>query len=99
MKLSDFDFDLPEHLIATRPANPKTSAKLLVAGPDRIEDRIVADLTDVFRAGDRLVLNDTKVIPARLSGTRTRTGEAGTTQAGIEVTLLEPQAGGTHPRP
>jgi len=95
MKLSDFDFDLPEHLIATRPANPKTSAKLLVAGPDRIEDLIVADLTKVLRAGDRLVLNDTKVIPARLSGTRTRTGEAGTTQAGIEVTLLEPQASGT----
>ena len=94
MKLSDFDFDLPDALIATRPARPKTSAKLLVAGPDQITDATVADLTAFLRAGDRLVLNDTKVIPARLSGVRKRTGDAGTTTAAIEVTLLEPQPGG-----
>lgn len=94
MKLSDFDFELPDDLIATRPARPRTSAKLLVAQRDQITDLRVSDLVDQLRAGDRLVLNDTKVIPARLSGLRHRDGEAGQTQAKIEVTLLEPQAGG-----
>lgn len=90
MKLSDFDFDLPEALIATRPARPRTHARLLLAEGDRITDRHVYDLVDIFRAGDRLVLNNTKVIPARLTGTRQR-GEA---VAKIEITLLEPQATG-----
>lgn len=94
MKLSDFDFDLPDELIATRPARPRSSAKLLVAEPDRITDAVVRDLPEFLRPGDRLVLNDTKVIPARLSGKRTRTGAAGTTEAAIEVTLLEPTANG-----
>jgi S-adenosylmethionine:tRNA ribosyltransferase-isomerase len=91
MKLSDFDFDLPDELIATRPARPRSSARLLVAEGDRITDRHVRDLCDVLRPGDRLVLNDTKVIPARLFGTRIR----GAAQAHIEVTLLEPRADGT----
>ncbi len=95
MKLSDFDFELPDELIATRPAKPRSSAKLLVATPDSISDKRVADLVDVLRPGDRLVLNDTKVIPARLSGVRRRAGEFGLTEAGIEVTLLEPKASGT----
>ena len=90
MKLSDFDFDLPEGLIATRPARPRTSARLLVATPERILDRRVSDLVDLLRPGDRLVLNDTKVIPARLTGTRTRAGADGETAARIEVTLLAP---------
>ncbi|MFZ3581932.1 tRNA preQ1(34) S-adenosylmethionine ribosyltransferase-isomerase QueA [Loktanella sp. DJP18] len=90
MKLSDFDFDLPEGLIATRPARPRTSARLLVAGPDTITDATVADLGGWLRPGDRLVLNDTKVIPARLSGVRHRSGDAGETVARIEVTLLQP---------
>ncbi|HVG47357.1 MAG TPA: tRNA preQ1(34) S-adenosylmethionine ribosyltransferase-isomerase QueA [Rubellimicrobium sp.] len=84
MKLSDFDFDLPPGLIATRPARPRSSARLLVAGPDRLEDLRVSDLPDVLRPDDRLVLNDTRVIPARLSGVRRR-GEAA---ARIEATLL-----------
>jgi S-adenosylmethionine:tRNA ribosyltransferase-isomerase len=88
MKLSDFDFDLPEGLIATRPARPRTSARLLLAEGDRISDRHVFDLLDIFRPGDRLVLNNTKVLPARLFGSRQR-GEA---VAKIEITLLEPQA-------
>lgn len=92
MKLSDFDFDLPEALIATRPARPRTSSRLLVAGPDRIEDRHVFDILDYLRPGDRLVLNDTKVIPARLSGHRTRQSAQGEVRARIEVTLLEPCA-------
>ena len=86
MKLSDFDFDLPEGLIATRPARPRTAARLLVAQGDGIRDCHVADLVDIFRPGDRLVLNNTRVIPARLFGTRAR----GDTVARIEVTLLEP---------
>ncbi len=86
MKLSDFDFDLPESLIATRPAKPRSSARLLLAEGDQITDLRVSDLVDVFQPGDRLVLNNTKVIPARLTGHRQR-GEA---RAKIEVTLLEP---------
>jgi S-adenosylmethionine:tRNA ribosyltransferase-isomerase len=90
MKLSDFDFDLPESLIATRPAKPRTSARLLLAEGDRISDCRVSDLIDIFRPGDRLVLNNTKVLPARLFGTRQR-GEA---VAKVEITLLEPRAKG-----
>ncbi len=94
MKLSDFDFDLPDALIATRPAKPRSSARLLVAEGARITDARVSDIGNWLRPGDRLVLNDTKVIPARLSGTRARDGAEGLTQAKMEVTLLEPRAGG-----
>ncbi|MBE1284693.1 MAG: tRNA preQ1(34) S-adenosylmethionine ribosyltransferase-isomerase QueA [Rhodobacteraceae bacterium] len=95
MKLSDFDFDLPEALIATRPAIPRSSARLLVAEGDTITDARVSDLVSVLQPGDLLVLNDTKVIPARLSGQRTRKGPQGETSARIEATLLEPKADGT----
>lgn len=94
MQLSDFDFDLPEALIATRPAFPRTSARLLVAQQDQITDGRVIDLVDYFQAGDRLVLNDTKVIPARLTGYRSRQSAQGDTTAKIEVTLLDPKADG-----
>jgi S-adenosylmethionine:tRNA ribosyltransferase-isomerase len=94
MKLSDFDFDLPEGLIATRPARPRSSARLLVAEGDSIADRHVRDLVDVLCFGDRLILNDTRVIPARLTGTRTRDAGQGPATARIEVTLLEPTANG-----
>ncbi len=90
MKLSDFDFALPEGLIATRPARPRSSARLLVAGPEALDDLHVSDLPQVLRPGDRLVLNDTKVIPARLTGTRHR-GEA---VARIEATLLSDRGEG-----
>ncbi|MBB93924.1 MAG: tRNA preQ1(34) S-adenosylmethionine ribosyltransferase-isomerase QueA [Rhodobacteraceae bacterium] len=99
MKLSDFDFDLPEDLIATRPAKPRSSARLLVAegGTEgqRISDAHVYDLPGLLRPGDRLVLNDTRVIPARLSGLRRRDGAQGMTEARIEATLLGPRADGT----
>ncbi|MFK7762778.1 MAG: tRNA preQ1(34) S-adenosylmethionine ribosyltransferase-isomerase QueA [Roseobacter sp.] len=95
MKLSDFDFDLPENLIATRPAVPRSSARLLVAQGQDITDSIASDLPDWLNAGDRLVLNDTRVIPARLTGARHRDTAQGPMQARIEVTLLEPQADGT----
>ena len=94
MQLSDFDFHLPEDLIATRPAKPRTAARLLLAEGDGIEDRLVADLVDLLRPGDRLVLNNTKVIPARLMGQRWRNSAQGRVVAKIEVTLLEPQAAG-----
>ena len=94
MKLDDFDFHLPEGLIATRPARPRTSAKLLLAEGDTIRDLHVRDLTDLLGPGDLLVLNDTKVIPARLSGTRTRQTPQGEAVARVEITLLEPRAEG-----
>ena len=95
MKLSDFDFDLPEDLIAVRPAKPRTAAKLLVVQGDDISDHTVADLPEFLREGDVLVLNDTKVIPARLFGLRHRDGEFGMTAAKMDVTLLDPRADGT----
>ncbi|APX11178.1 tRNA preQ1(34) S-adenosylmethionine ribosyltransferase-isomerase QueA [Tateyamaria omphalii] len=94
MKLDDFDFDLPEGLIATRPAAPRSSARLLVADGDAIHDQHVTDLVSWLRPGDLLVLNDTRVIPARLFGTRARESAQGLTEARIEVTLLEPRADG-----
>ncbi|ATG43573.1 S-adenosylmethionine:tRNA ribosyltransferase-isomerase QueA [Phaeobacter piscinae] len=95
MKLSDFDFDLPDDRIATRPAVPRSSARLLVAEGDRISDARVANLGQWLRSGDRLVLNDTKVIPARLSGVRHRDTAQGPMAAKVEVTLLDPGADGS----
>lgn len=95
MKLSDFDFDLPEQLIAVRPAKPRSSAKLLVGRGNTIADHHVSDLIDILQAGDVLVLNDTKVIPARLLGLRHRDGEFGMTASKMDVTLLDPRADGT----
>jgi len=95
MKLDDFDFDLPEALIATRPASPRSSARLLVADGEAIHDQVVTDLVSWLRPGDLLVLNDTRVIPARLFGTRARKSAQGLTKARIEATLLEPRADGT----
>ncbi len=94
MQLSDFDFDLPDDLIATRPVTPRGDARLLLAQGDDTRDLHVRDLVDVLHAGDRLVLNDTKVIPARLTGERRRESAQGVVQARIEVTLLEPRADG-----
>jgi len=74
MQVDLFDFELPRNRIALRPARPRDSAKLLVAeGSAGIADRRIRDLPEILRAGDMLVLNDTRVIPARLEGRR---GEA-----------------------
>jgi len=94
MKLDDFDFDLPEDRIATRPARPRSSAKLLVADGPETRDCHVHDLPDLLQPGDRLVLNDTRVIPARLTGRRHRDTAQGPVSAKIEVTLMEPQPDG-----
>lgn len=73
MQLADFDFHLPEDRIALRPVQPRDAARLLVAQPGRsLRDLHVRDLPGQLRAGDVLVMNDTRVIPARLKGIRTR---------------------------
>ena len=73
MRVDLFDFELPAELIALRPAKPRDSARLLAVEGDRISDRAVLDLPNLLRAGDVLVFNDTRVIPAQLEGRR---GEA-----------------------
>lgn len=74
MRVDLFDFDLPPENIALRPASPRDSARLLLArGAAALEDRVVRDLPSLLRAGDMLVFNDTRVIPAQLEGRR---GEA-----------------------
>ncbi|HZF45639.1 MAG TPA: tRNA preQ1(34) S-adenosylmethionine ribosyltransferase-isomerase QueA [Sphingomonadaceae bacterium] len=74
MRVDLFDFDLPPELIALRPARPRDSARLLLAAGDTpLQDRTVSDLPGLLRAGDVLVFNDTRVIPAQLEGGR---GEA-----------------------
>ena len=84
MRLSDFDFDLPESLIALRPAVPRDAARLLVVSPPgQLDDRLVSDLPALLRPGDAIVFNDTRVIPARLNGTRERDGSV----VGVEATL------------
>ncbi|MFN3591515.1 MAG: S-adenosylmethionine:tRNA ribosyltransferase-isomerase, partial [Thermaurantiacus sp.] len=79
MKVSDFDFTLPEERIALRPACPRDSARLLKVLPGALSDHVVRDLPALLRAGDVLVFNDTRVIPAQLFG---RKGDAA-----VEVTL------------
>ncbi|MBB3691550.1 tRNA preQ1(34) S-adenosylmethionine ribosyltransferase-isomerase QueA [Sphingomonas sp. BK580] len=70
MNVDLFDFELPPERIALRPASPRDAARLLVVRGDGLDDRIVADLPEALRAGDLLVFNDTRVIPAQLEGTR-----------------------------
>mgnify|MGYP003385865524 CR=1 FL=1 len=84
MKLSDFDFHLPEALIALRPASPRDSARLLLVNAGESFGNLrVSDLPGLLRAGDVLVVNDTRVIPARLKGFRTR----GDSRIAVEATL------------
>jgi S-adenosylmethionine:tRNA ribosyltransferase-isomerase len=83
-----FDYHLPEELIALRPAVPRDAARLLVVDPAAeppIADGMIAELPDLISAGDALVFNDTKVLPAELKGVRTRDGVS----AGISVTLTD----------
>lgn len=76
MRTADFDFDLPPELIAQHPAPKRDASRLLVLHRDanRIEHRSFPDLLEFLRAGDLLVLNDSRVIPARLRGANARTG-------------------------
>lgn len=86
MRTDDFDFELPRALVAQHPVEPREEARLLHVAQD-LTDRRIADLPDLLRRGDLLVTNDTKVIPARLTGKR------GT--AGVEVTLHQALDGHT----
>ena len=90
MDVSLFDFELPSARIALRPASPRDSARLMVVEADgRISHRTIRDLPDYLRAGDALLVNDTKVIPARLYGQRLRASGP----AKIEVLLHRRLAG------
>ena len=86
MDVSLFDFELPEELIALRPASPRDSARLLVVRPGagtELEDRLVSDLPALLGPDDAMVVNATRVIPARLHGRRRR----GETSAKVEIML------------
>jgi S-adenosylmethionine:tRNA ribosyltransferase-isomerase len=86
MRVDAFDFELPAERIALEPASPRDAARMLVVRADgTLEDAQVRDLPDWLRPGDALVVNDTRVIAARLDGLRTR-GEA---VARIEATLVK----------
>src|ERR1700756_3319320 len=88
MRTALFDFELPPDRIALRPVVPRDAARLLVVRPGgapELEDRAVSDLPDLLRAGDALVVNDTKVIAARLLGRRI----GRLTEAKIEATLVK----------
>ncbi len=87
MRTDDFDFDLPEERIALHPASPRDAARMLVVDPQAkpcLSDRTVRELAQLLRAGDVLVVNDTKVIPAALHGVRTRADA----RTPIEVNLV-----------
>jgi S-adenosylmethionine:tRNA ribosyltransferase-isomerase len=84
MKLSDFDYDYPKNLIAKYPAEPRDSSRLMVVdrAAGSITHRVFTDLPEYFGEGDVMIVNDTKVFPARLYGNKEKTG------ARIEVFLL-----------
>ena len=90
MDVARFDFDLPADRIAQRPVRPRGRARMLVVREDRFEDCFIADLAMHLQSGDLILFNDTRVIPARLSGFRR--AERGT--AKIEITLNRPLDGG-----
>jgi S-adenosylmethionine:tRNA ribosyltransferase-isomerase len=87
MRLADFAYDLPRDLIADRPLEPREAARLLlIPAAGMVADRHIADLPQLLRPGDLLVVNDTKVIPARLVGRRGA--------ARVEITLAHDLGGG-----
>ncbi|MCP5381964.1 MAG: tRNA preQ1(34) S-adenosylmethionine ribosyltransferase-isomerase QueA [Kordiimonadaceae bacterium] len=86
MKVEQFDFELPKELIALRPAATRDGARLLVVKGEELSDRSVTDLTDYINTGDLMIFNDTRVIPARLTGMRR--------DAKIEITLHMNLSGG-----
>ncbi len=89
MLLSEFDYDLPESFIAQTPCEPRDHSKLLILDSQtgRIEHKIFYQLKEYLKPGDTIIFNDTKVIPARLIGTKDETG------AKIEVFLLSRKTG------
>ncbi len=86
MRTDLFDFELPATSIALRPANPRDSARMLVVQPDAVlRDRLITDLPQWLEAGDQLVVNDTRVIAAQLSGRRI----GRETEPKIDATLIK----------
>ena len=85
MDVKDFDYELPEELIAQDPLEDRSASRLMVLDREtgEIQHRIFKDITEYLRPGDCLVINDTKVIPARLFGVKKDTG------AKIEILLLK----------
>ncbi|MDU4037888.1 MAG: S-adenosylmethionine:tRNA ribosyltransferase-isomerase, partial [Lactococcus lactis] len=83
--INDFDFDLPEELIAQTPLEKRSESRLLILDPktEELEDRHFYNIIDELEAGDALVLNNTRVLPARLHGERAETG------GHIELLLLK----------
>lgn len=84
MRTDDFDYNLPSELIAQKPIEPRDTSRLLVVNRQNgsIEHRHFSDLLDFLHAGDVMVFNDSRVIPARLSGTKMKTG------GNVEILLL-----------
>lgn len=86
MRTDLFDFDLPEERIALRPASPRDAARMLVVRPDQPPvDSVVRELPQFLRAGDQIVVNDTRVIPAQLTGRRVGRG----IEVQIDATLIK----------
>ncbi len=85
MLVSDFDFDLPEDRIALRPVEPREAARLLRVDGDLLTDSHIGNVGDFLRAGDLLVVNDTRVLPVQVKGIRLRDGA----EALIEATLIK----------
>ncbi|MGL4264065.1 MAG: S-adenosylmethionine:tRNA ribosyltransferase-isomerase, partial [Afipia sp.] len=86
MRTDLFDFELPEGNIALRPVSPRDAARMLVVKPDQpLTDSIVSDLPLFLQPGDQLVVNDTRVIPAQLTGRRI----GRETEPKIEATLIK----------
>jgi len=81
-----FDFDLPEENIALRPVSPRDSAKLLVV-KEEFRNKRISDLADLLEPGDALVFNDTRVIPTKLEGIRTREGATATVHANLHTRI------------
>ncbi|UCF07700.1 MAG: tRNA preQ1(34) S-adenosylmethionine ribosyltransferase-isomerase QueA [Thermoplasmata archaeon] len=87
MDLSEFDYHLPRHLIAQRPSQPRDSSRLMVLHPNNIEHKIFRKLPEHMNEGDILVINDSRVIPARLRGKKETGGK-------VEVLLVRFKANG-----
>lgn len=93
MRVTEFDFDLPEEAIALRPARPRDAARLLhVSSTGELGDRGVLDLPALLQPGDLLVFNDTKVIPAALEGVRPAREVGGGGDVAVEVNLHKREA-------
>ncbi|KAF5427480.1 MAG: S-adenosylmethionine:tRNA ribosyltransferase-isomerase [Candidatus Methanomarinus sp.] len=84
MRLSDFDYHLPKHMIAQQPASPRDSSRLMIIDKHTIYHRSFNKLPEFLRPGDLIILNESRVIPARLQGNKETGGK-------VEVLLVKQQ--------